>query len=249
MTPRRSRTRRGGETSRNRKRKNDGNKDQCKMRKKVSKTTRPNTASESNIMGKMPSSKYAETLDPAYEGDDIDYDEANDEMDGVEHNGRYANDNGESSLEEEEEADEECVNEVVQNRRHMQLIKVYSQGSTLNKNETTLRTLTKSLRKIILPEVKFLEGSKVFGLFEQPDFTDPNCWQNKLYANIPSLRDANDSIKAEVWMTYKAKLKEQFSLHRSGVTLKIKRKFEEGKDKFFVIFLLRNDNSHLIIHF
>lgn len=130
-----------------------------------------------------------------------------------------------NSIEVSEYSDESLTRE----QRQMKLIKVYSQGSSLAKNDTTLRTLAKSLRKVILPQVKFIQSSKVFGSFEQPDFTDNHCWQNKLYATIPSLNNASDTLKADVWMTYRAKLKDQFSLHRSGVTLKIKRKFEQGK--------------------
>ena len=113
--------------------------------------------------------------------------------------------------------------------RQMELVRVYSQGNKLVKNESTMRTLAKSLRKVIIPQVKFVQCSKVFGSFDQPDFTSAQCWQNKLFSNIPSLNNATDEMKAQVWMTYRGKLKEQFSLHRSGVTLKIKRKFEEGK--------------------
>ena len=113
--------------------------------------------------------------------------------------------------------------------RQMELVRVYSQGNKLIKNESTMRTLAKSLRKVIIPQVKFVQCSKVFGSFDQPDFTSAQCWQSKLFSNIPSLNNATDEMKAQVWMTYRGKLKEQFSLHRSGVTLKIKRKFEEGK--------------------
>ena len=79
--------------------------------------------------------------------------------------------------------------------------------------------------------MKFVSTSKAFGSFEQPDFTDNNCWVNKLFANIVTLRGASDKMKAEVWMTYRAKIKEQFSLHRSSSTLKIKRKFLDGKKR------------------
>lgn len=127
---------------------------------------------------------------------------------------------------EVEEGDKEQED---RSKRQMELIRVYSQGTQLLKNDTTLRTLTKSLRKLIIPHVKFVQCSKVFGSFDQPDFTSADCWQNKLFSNIPSLHNARGEMKAQVWMTYRSKLKEQFSLHRSGVTLKIKRKFEEGK--------------------
>ena len=131
---------------------------------------------------------------------------------------------------EVEEEDTTNPEEEDRSKRQMELIRVYSEGTQLLKNDTTLRTLTKSLRKLIIPHVKFVQCSnKVFGSFDQPDLTSADCWQNKLFSNIPSLNNARDEMKAQVWMTYKSRLKEQFSLHRSGVTLKIKRKFEEGK--------------------
>ena len=65
--------------------------------------------------------------------------------------------------------------------------------------------------------------------FEQPDFSNQNCWANKVFDRIGNLKHASDSKKAEVWMTYRAKIKEQFSLHRSSVTLKIKNVFIKGE--------------------
>ena len=114
-------------------------------------------------------------------------------------------------------------------KRKLNLMKVYSQGLTVVRNENTKTTILNSVRSIIIPHVKFVTTGKVFGSFEQPDFTDDNCWQNKLFGNIVTLRGASDKMKAEVWMTYRAKIKEQFSLHRSSTTLKIKRKFLDGK--------------------
>lgn len=114
-------------------------------------------------------------------------------------------------------------------KRKLNLMKVYSQGLTVVRNDNTKTTILNSVRSIIIPHVKFVTTSKVFGSFEQPDFTDENCWQNKLFGNIVTLKGASDKMKAEVWMTYRAKIKEQFSLHRSSTTLKIKRKFLDGK--------------------
>lgn len=114
--------------------------------------------------------------------------------------------------------------------RQMQLIQTYSEGNTLKENNNTLRLLTKNLRKYIIPQVKFVTTSKAFGSFEQPDFSDDSCWMNKLFDTIPTMRSATDTMKAAVWMTYRSKLKEQFSLHRSNVTLKIKKKLSQGKN-------------------
>lgn len=115
------------------------------------------------------------------------------------------------------------------NGRKMNLISVYGKGNTIRRNDNTMRTLAKVMRKVILPQMKFVQGGKLFGSFEYPDFTDDNCWVNALFENIPSMKNASDTMKAEVWMTYRKQIKEQFSLHRSGVTLKMKKNFMDGE--------------------
>ena len=92
-----------------------------------------------------------------------------------------------------------------------------------------MRSLTRAVCLVILPKVKFLAGGKGFGSFEQPDFTNPSCWVNKVFDRMPHLKNASDKMKAEIWMTYHSKIKEQFSLHRSGVTLRIKKAFMAGE--------------------
>ena len=114
------------------------------------------------------------------------------------------------------------------NIRKMTLIETYNCGNKVRRNEDTMRRITRAVRKSIIPKVKFISNSNVFGSFDQPDFSDPGCWVNKLFENIPTLDKASDKVKAEVWMTYKHKVKEQFSLHRSNVTLKIKKNFIKG---------------------
>ncbi len=105
-----------------------------------------------------------------------------------------------------------------------------------------MRTLAKAIRKIIIPQLKFVQSGKLFGSFEHPDFTDQHCWVNKLLDSILQLHAANDTVKAEIWMTYRKGIKEQFSLHRSSVTLKIKRNFFEGKwnTDFFISCTIEN---------
>ncbi len=114
-------------------------------------------------------------------------------------------------------------------KRQMNLIKVYSEGNVRLKNEATMKSLTRAVRRKIIPHLKFIKGTKQFGSFDQPDFSDANCWVNKIFAEIPTLNQASDRVKGEIWMTYKAKIKDQFTQHRSSVTLKIKRKFLKGK--------------------
>ena len=113
--------------------------------------------------------------------------------------------------------------------RKLTLIQQYARGKPTNIiNEATMRSLTRAIRLVIIPKVKFLPGGKGFGSFEQPDFTNPNCWVNKVFDRIANLKNASDKKKADVWMTYRTKIKEQFSLHRSGITLKIKAAFCNG---------------------
>lgn len=118
-------------------------------------------------------------------------------------------------------------------RRKMNLIKVYSEGNVRLKNESTMNSLTRAVRRKIIPHLKFIQANKQFGSFDQPDFSDTNCWVNKVFAEIPTLNQASDRVKAEIWMTYRTKVKEQFTQHWSGVTLKIKRKFLKGRYSYF----------------
>ena len=128
----------------------------------------------------------------------------------------------------EEETD--TVNTDDAERRKVTLIQQYSRGkSTSMINDATMKSLTRAIRLVILPKVKFLPGGKGFGSFEQPDFTHPNCWVNKVFDRIANLKNASDRKKADVWMTYRNKIKEQFSLHRSSVTLKMKNAFCNGE--------------------
>ena len=136
----------------------------------------------------------------------------------TEDNHPFQNDDGGSAVERDQ-----------LNQRRLNLISIYGKGNTIRKNDNTMRTLAKVVRKVVLPKMKFVQSGKLFGSFEYPDFTDKDCWVNALYDNIPSMKDASDQMKAEVWMTYKKQIKEQFSLHRSGVTLKIKKNFMDGE--------------------
>ena len=114
--------------------------------------------------------------------------------------------------------------------RKMTLIQQYSKGRpTTNINDATMRSITRAICLVIIPKVKFLPGGTGFGSFDQPDFSHPNCWANKVYDRIANLKHASDRKKADIWMTYRNKIKEQFSLHRSGTTLKIKKAFLKGE--------------------
>jgi hypothetical protein len=114
-------------------------------------------------------------------------------------------------------------------QRKMVLIQKYSDGKTMSFNKSTLQSINRAVRKVLLPRMKFLSNSKCFGSFEQPDFSDPNCWVHRVFNELSTLKNAPDKKKAEIWMTYRSKLKEQFSLHRSSITSQIKLNFVKGK--------------------
>lgn len=114
-------------------------------------------------------------------------------------------------------------------RRKLKLIEKYSSGRILEFNKSSLQSINRAVRKVLVPRMKFLSTSKSFGSFEQPDFTDPNCWIHRVFNQLGAYKDLSDTKKAELWMTYRSKVKEQFSLHRSTVTLALKNIFIKGK--------------------
>ena len=119
--------------------------------------------------------------------------------------------------------------------RRMVLIKTFSLGNTEKYNNSTMKSINRAVRLVAIPRIRFWPTSKVFGSFEQPDFSDPNCWVNKVFDKLSNLKNASDKKKAAIWMTYRNKVKEQFSLHRSAVTSKIKNEFKKGKFSLFVL--------------
>ena len=124
---------------------------------------------------------------------------------------------------------EDTTAEDERKKRRLVMIKAYSDNIGQQHQDNTMRSINRVLRQMVLPKMKFLENTNKFGSFNRPDFTDPNSWVSKLFTKIPALDNATDRMKCQVWITYKAKIKEQFSLHRSSVTLKIKRAMIAGK--------------------
>ena len=119
-----------------------------------------------------------------------------------------------SQEEDTNDDDNDTFNTDDAERRKLTLIQQYSRGKSTNViNDATMKSLTRAIRLVIIPKVKFLPGGRGFGSFEQPDFTHPNCWVNKVFDRIANLKNASDKKKADVWMTYRNKIKEQSSLH------------------------------------
>ena len=111
----------------------------------------------------------------------------------------------------------------------MQLIEKYSSGQINTEySKSTMVSLNSAVRKVLIPRMKFVSERKQFGQFDQPDFTDPSCWVHRVFEQLGTLKHANDSVKAEIWMVYRNKIKEQFSIHRANVTNRLKRVFMKG---------------------
>ena len=123
---------------------------------------------------------------------------------------------------------EDTTNSDSPDKRRMVLIKAYGCGVKRAFNTSTMNSINKAIRKLAIPNIKFLPTTKSFGGFEQPDFADPNCWVNKIFEFI-NMSNSSDKKKAQIWMTYRHKVKEQFSLHRSSATSKIKMTLMKGK--------------------
>ena len=109
-----------------------------------------------------------------------------------------------------------------------ELLEIYNSGVKRQFHKTTLDSLNKAIRKIALPNIKFLPTTKALGGFEQPDLTSEECWVHKIFDEVNMTRSTLQ-CKAEVWMTYRHKIREQFGLHRASVTMKIKKTFIRGK--------------------
>ena len=109
-----------------------------------------------------------------------------------------------------------------------ELLQIYSSGVKREFRKSTLDSFNKAIRKIALPNIKFLPSTKALGGFEMPDLTSDDCWVHKIFDEVNMTRSTL-KCKAEVWMTYRHKIKEQFGLHRAGVTMKMKKMFVKGK--------------------
>ena len=109
-----------------------------------------------------------------------------------------------------------------------ELLEIYSSGAKRQFHKSTLDSINKAIRKIALPKIKFLPTTKALGGFEMPDLSSHECWVHKIFDEINMTRSTL-KCKAEVWMTYRHKIKEQFGLHRASVTMKIKHMFVKGK--------------------
>lgn len=116
------------------------------------------------------------------------------------------------------------------------MIETYTEAIGNEKNDNTQRSINEALRGTIIPKKKFVEEGEGFGRFDRPDFRDTKSWVSILFGKIPSLDLLSDRMKCKVWITYRKKIKEQFSLHRSAVTLKIQKAFVNGEFYFNILF-------------
>ena len=124
-------------------------------------------------------------------------------------------------------------------RRKLLMLKVFGEGVGHRRADNTQKCINTVVRNTILPKMKFVPTGSGLGSFDKPDFTDSKSWVNILFKKIPSLENLSDGMKCKVWITYRAKIKEQFSLHRAGVTLKIRINFIKGMNRLKTFSLLQ----------
>ena len=151
-------------------------------------------------------------------------------MQGSEHTASHAD---RIDMFDENEHSRDTVSTDELNLRKMAMIEAYESGNKSAFNKNTMSSFNRAIRKLAIPHIKFLETSKGFGSFEKPDFSDEECWVNKIFEFV-NMANTTDKRKVSVWMTYRNKVKEQFSLHRSSVTSKVKEKFVKGEKSYFI---------------
>ncbi len=115
------------------------------------------------------------------------------------------------------------------NSRKMVISRWYDKGTTMEKTKESKATVRRAFRNVILPQMKFTRQGRNFGSFEQPDFTNNNCFLNYLFEAMPEIKDQTDKYKACYWNTYKGVCKQQMSQHRSSVTHAQKQNFIKGE--------------------
>ena len=141
----------------------------------------------------------------------------------------------ESFTEDTTQEIQDTTNKDSADKRKQVMMKVYGEDIGHRHSDNTQRCIN-VVRNTILPKMKFVPSGKGFGSFDKPDFTHKKSWVNVLFSKIPNIADLSDAMKCKVWMTYRARIKEQFSLHRAGITHKIKMNFV--KSKFFLCLCL-----------
>lgn len=104
----------------------------------------------------------------------------------------------------------------------------YNNNLKLPFSKENFESIKGSFKRVIQPHMKFFKIGNGFGSVEKPDFTNTNEWYSRLFADIMTFKDMSDSMKAKTWLTYKSKIKELFSSHRSRVTNAIRTRFIEG---------------------
>ena len=107
-------------------------------------------------------------------------------------------------MNESDDTSTSCDSTLTNESQKQDLFQIYQSGVKREFRKSTLQSINKAIHKIALPKIKFLPGS---------------------------MGKSTMRTKAEIWMTYRNKVREQFGLHRSAVTMKIKKKFIKGKPK------------------
>ena len=69
-----------------------------------------------------------------------------------------------------------------------ELLEIYNSGVKREFHKSTLDNINKAIRKIALPNIKFLPTTKALGGFEMPDLTSDDCWVHKIFDEVNMTR-------------------------------------------------------------
>lgn len=121
------------------------------------------------------------------------------------------------------------------------LIQVYQTCEPFPYNRETLTSIGKTVRRVIVRKVKFIENEHTSGMtkemientrkfpsFWQPDLTCTNTIQSDLFEEREELRNATLKVKAIAWMGMRTKVMSSIRQHRSAVCTSIQSEMLDG---------------------
>lgn len=109
-----------------------------------------------------------------------------------------------------------------------EMLTVYERKVKVRSSIAVKADILRFVRRLVIPQVKFVSEGSALGSFERPDFTDKDCWPNVIM-NKSGYGSMSPRGKAKIWVTYRKDVGESFSNHRSNVTARMKKAFLAGE--------------------
>lgn len=130
-----------------------------------------------------------------------------------------------------------------------EMLTVYERKIKVKSSIAVKADLLRFVRRLVIPQVKFISEGSALGSFERPDFSNKNCWQSVIL-NKAGYGSMSPRGKAKIWVTYCKDIAEAFSNHRSNVTARMKKAFLAGKCYCtHCIFVLKELHSIILNHY